>query len=742
MAYKLFILTTIFTGSFWGLFGDKEVEHDYSGVSMSMMPEICDNGIDDDMDGLIDLNDPDCDCHGDFTYYVPNPSFEDTTCCPCAVAFGTCIGESGRIECIPPWVNSNGKGFDFFHECANFDNRGTSTSIPLPVPDGTGFSGFFTRGSTAGGPIYKEYAIVCLNATMNMGERFELGISAGFLSDQNEDVELAIFGTDDCANANYANNDNFFGCPANSPDWVELATIRFDGNFVWLRDTVAFTVPFNINMIAFGASCDEDLIFTGDNYHLLDQIELVREDDRILPISITGADICAGIATLSIPNKPGATYQWYKDGVAIIGETMRMVTLPASNPSGVYQIRIMNSRGCFLSDPFNFLQEPITTNVIDSICTGDFYQLGPDMLTTAGMYIDTLPSEFNCDSIVNLDLRVIDRKMQSNPQDICQGMSIIVGSNAYTVAGTYFDTLPAMSGCDSVVVTELMVRQQGRANIVDTICFGDSILVASKIYNDTGIYFDTTQAINGCDSFIQIDLTVHPTYNIEEDYILCPGEFIDVNGEMIQETGSYLFELMSVNGCDSNVVINIDVKTNPVFLPIEKEVILGERVSIRPMADLGLIDTMFWKPSPNIEIINQAEVSQNLLPLQTGFITLQSIDTFGCVWMDSTLVRVTKPYILYTPNAFTPNGDGRNDYFRPYLGADIFMINSFVIVNRWGDSVFDVSPVLNEFFTDQMGWNGMDSGSEAESGVYMYAIEVEFIDGVVRQFSGDFTLIK
>ena len=45
--------------------------------------EICDNAVDDDDDGLIDLNDPDCTCAViEPESLIPNPSFEDMNCCP------------------------------------------------------------------------------------------------------------------------------------------------------------------------------------------------------------------------------------------------------------------------------------------------------------------------------------------------------------------------------------------------------------------------------------------------------------------------------------------------------------------------------------------------------------------------------------------------------------------------------------------------------------------------------------
>ena len=54
-----------------------------SKKAIEIVDEICDNAIDDDLDGLIDLNDPDCTCEStEPVSLIPNPSFEDLDCCP------------------------------------------------------------------------------------------------------------------------------------------------------------------------------------------------------------------------------------------------------------------------------------------------------------------------------------------------------------------------------------------------------------------------------------------------------------------------------------------------------------------------------------------------------------------------------------------------------------------------------------------------------------------------------------
>ncbi len=83
------------------------------------------------------------------------------------------------------------------------------------------------------------------------------------------------------------------------------------------------------------------------------------------------------------------------------------------------------------------------------------------------------------------------------------------------------------------------------------------------------------------------------------------------------------------------------------------------------------------------------------------------------------------------PNAFSPNGDGNNDYFKIYFGNTQCKINSFQIYNRWGQLVFD-SNRDNSF-----EWDGKYNGEVCAEGIYVY-----IIDGDGFTDKGWFALIK
>jgi len=94
---------------------------------------------------------------------------------------------------------------------------------------------------------------------------------------------------------------------------------------------------------------------------------------------------------------------------------------------------------------------------------------------------------------------------------------------------------------------------------------------------------------------------------------------------------------------------------------------------------------------------------------------------------------------VFVPNAFSPNGDGWNDFFAPNFSQDFdSKIIRFAVFNRWGEQVYRYHS------TDDV-WDGKIQGKEAPIGVYTWLLEYEVLIGDAPvQFteSGDLTLIR
>ncbi|MDX1651729.1 MAG: CotH kinase family protein [Brumimicrobium sp.] len=86
------------------------------------------------------------------------------------------------------------------------------------------------------------------------------------------------------------------------------------------------------------------------------------------------------------------------------------------------------------------------------------------------------------------------------------------------------------------------------------------------------------------------------------------------------------------------------------------------------------------------------------------------------------------------PNAFSPNGDGHNDFFKAKVGADVAEI-SILIYDRWGNKVFESND-------KNFVWDGNFNGQFLNTGVYAYGMTITYYDGIKQTLSGNITLIR
>jgi hypothetical protein len=148
---------------------------------------------------------------------------------------------------------------------------------------------------------------------------------------------------------------------------------------------------------------------------------------------------------------------------------------------------------------------------------------------------------------------------------ICEGQSIFLGGANQTQAGEYTDVYPSIFGCDSTVVTTLSVVDQIITNAEASICEGQSIFLEGANQTESGEYTDMYESSAGCDSLVVTQLTVHPTYYIDNaEAIICPGDSAFLGGDYQTIPGFYTDVLQSEFGCDSVVVTNLIAVSNPI----------------------------------------------------------------------------------------------------------------------------------------------------------------------------------
>ena len=206
---------------------------------------------------------------------------------------------------------------------------------------------------------------------------------------------------------------------------------------------------------------------------------------------------------------------------------------------------------------------------------------------------------------------------------------------------------------------------------------------------------------------------------------------------LLNRGGTYAVTVTS--GCDIAIeTITVEEHVLIVDLPETATLHLGDSIRLQPCVSGDQPFSYSWiRQSENISCLVCPEPF--VRPYFDTWYTLEVIDSNGCVQQDSTLITLIKNRKVYIPNAFSPNDDGINDWFYLQSRTDE-IIRDFRVFSRWGELIFQAEGVWSNIA--DTGWDGTFEGKPMPSGVYIFWIQVEFLDGFLQDFSGDINLIR
>lgn len=305
----------------------------FFGVS-SYAQEDCADGIDNDGDTFIDLNDPDCDCvglgtgGGTIEGLIPNPSFEDMTCCPSSF---------GMLSCADTWIQASSASSDYWHNCGwSTTTIFTDAAMPLPgEPGGEGWAGFISGWSSSA--TYNEMVGACLTSPMLAGTPYVMNLWMA-KADGSPDLTFTVYGTSDCADLPWADTE----CPIGEGDFQILGQtdVNFPTEGDWYEVTVTFTPSVDIYAVALGGDCTTPPVPAGDtyNYYYVDELTLTDSASFASGDIVESGTYCGGdLALTSAIDTVGWGVQWYLEGIALPGETSETINVMSYGP-GTYQV--------------------------------------------------------------------------------------------------------------------------------------------------------------------------------------------------------------------------------------------------------------------------------------------------------------------------------------------------------------------------------------------------------------------
>jgi gliding motility-associated-like protein len=250
--------------------------------------------------------------------------------------------------------------------------------------------------------------------------------------------------------------------------------------------------------------------------------------------------------------------------------------------SGLYRDTFRTPQGCDSIVNTDLTINPIYVTVRDAqICQGDFYKVGTKMYNQAGTYRDTFPTISNCDSVFITTLSVSAPLSIARDTSICEGNFIKIGNKTYNQAGVYRDTLKGFRGCDSLIISTNLKTIDPLSISRDTsICNGNFIRIGNKTYNQTGIYRDTFRRSNGCDSILITNLKVVTPLSISRDTSICQGDFIKIGTKTYNQAGIYRDTIKAKIGCDSLLLTTTLKIISPLSIARDTSICQGDFIRI------------------------------------------------------------------------------------------------------------------------------------------------------------------
>ena len=232
--------------------------------------------------------------------------------------------------------------------------------------------------------------------------------------------------------------------------------------------------------------------------------------------------------------------------------------------TGIYIDTIPSQAGCDSIVTLHLtINRSSTTEETEVVCDSYTWTDGKTY-TESGTYYQYLQTVHGCDSTVVLHLTINNSVVVPYEVTACDSYTWSNGKT-YTQSGIYYDSLKTIQGCDSVEILTLTINYSDTATFTATAC--DSYVWHDKTYTTSGVYEYLTQTVNGCDSLEVLTLTINRSSTTEETEVVCDS-YTWTDGKTYTESGTYYQYLQTVHGCDSIVVLHLTIN-NSVVVPYE-----------------------------------------------------------------------------------------------------------------------------------------------------------------------------
>ena len=319
------------------------------------------------------------------------------------------------------------------------------------------------------------------------------------------------------------------------------------------------------------------------------------------------------------------------DRVICAGETITIGGATYTE-EGVYTQDYFTSNGCDsivtidlkVNPEFEFTQEV-------AICEGEQVQIGSEIFTAGGSYEIMFTTVNGCDSLIILDLTEYQNELENRSQEICEGEEVLIGNDVYTTTGIHTSSFNTVQGCDSTIVLDLVVNLHYEFFDQAQICETEFFDFGGQTFTESGIHEVRLQTASGCDSILVLDLVVNDPTSITFDETICFGSTYSFGGEVYSEAGEYTQNLTTTNGCDSTVILNLNL-ADRFEIDLAENICEGESVEVgmETFSETGVYEVLLLASNgcDSLVILDLEKFSPSSVDLEASICSGSSY-TFG-----------------------------------------------------------------------------------------------------------------
>lgn len=702
---------------------------------------------------------------------VPNPSFETVNCQNSFFLPWGCT-----IENNLPWTATTLGSPDSYNSCHSGSNYmyGTPENYTgsQHAKSGNGYAGIFTYSTEQGQDEYREYISVAMSSDLQAGSSYKISyyVSLADHSQYSTYAPSAYISDNSIGDNTHGNALNQYSPQISTSTFVNDTTN-------WVLITANYTAIGGERYITIG-NFNTDANTSNQNvnpngqlaraYYYIDDISVQEQNPTpIASFNLSSSSVCQGNCTSIAENSINATDQpinswtWTvnpTNGAPIIDNVQNPATVCWNTP-GTYDITLTVSDGINTDDTtvqiivLEEIQLDLGADTV--ICSGDYIlDAGNDgstflwhdgstsqlfNATETGVHYVTVSNGTCVETreiflvFPGLDLD-LGQQMILCESNVAQGVELdalnagssylwSTGSTNQQItidsAGIYFVTVTDSYGYCSITDTTEVVEQEFNLsfNTLDTagcIDLTASFENSSSVNNGTvsNWLWDFGDGANSTDE--------HPThtYTTVGDY--------DVT-----------LSVISANGCQKDTTFISYIHTFPWavadFSSTSGDIIADSEVNFYNQSS----NSDSWNWDFNGESQSNEENPTNTFSEAGVFdVTLIAENVHGCNDTIRKVVRINDDITIYVPNAFTPDGNSKNDEWNfSVLGVDEsdFLV---MIFDRWGELIWDS-------YDTHASWDGTYKGNLVQDGTFTWVIKCKSrLSAEKRMFTGSIHLIN